>query len=224
MTPETTLQCNAVIFDIDGVLVDSTALVERHWQEWAAQHGLDFAAIMQVAHGMPTSETMQLVAPHLDIEAETARMDAGEEMDTDGLVKIDGAAELVRSLPQGSWAVATSGTQAMARTRPGYAGVPLPAAFITIEDVERGKPDPEPYLLAAERLGVAPEQCVVIEDAPAGIKAAHAAGMRVIAVATTHAAEELEEADVVAARLLDIGVSSSAKSSGESICLQVHHV
>ncbi len=170
---------------------------------------------------MSTSETMQLVAPHLDIEAETARMDASEEMETDGLVKIDGAAELVHSLPQGSWAVATSGTQAMARTRLGYAGVPIPAVFITIEDVERGKPEPEPYLLAAERLGVAPGQCVVIEDAPAGIKAAHAAGMRVIAVATTHATEELEEADVVAAQLTDIEV---AKSSDESLCLKVYHV
>jgi sugar-phosphatase len=179
---------------------------------------------MQVAHGRPTIETMRLVAPHLDTKAEAARMDASEAVDTDGLVRIDGAAELARSLPQGSWAVATSGSQAIARTRLGYAGVPVPDALVTIDDVDRGKPDPEAYLLAAERLGMTPEQCVVIEDAPAGIKAARAAGMRVIAVATTHISEELGEADVVVARISDIVFSNPEKLPNEPICLTVHHV
>ena len=210
MTVETTLQCDAVIFDIDGVLVDSTALVERHWREWAAQHGLGFAASMEVAHGRPSVETLRLVAPHLDAEAEAAKMDAGEAFDTDGLVRIEGAAELVCSVPERWRAVVTSGSRAIARTRLEFAGVPEPGVLVTSDVVERGKPDPESHLLAAERLGVAPEKCVVIEDAPAGIKAARAAGMRVVAVATTHAPEELAEADVVVARLADIAVQGSA--------------
>lgn len=215
---EMMLQCDAVIFDIDGVLVDSTTLVERHWQEWAARHGLDFAAIMEVAHGRPSVETMRLVAPHLDAEAEAAKMDASEAGDTDGLVRIEGAAELVLSVPERSRAVVTSGSQAIARTRLGFAGVPVPDVFITSDDVARGKPDPESHLLAAKRLGVVPEKCVVIEDAPAGIKAARAAGMRVIAVATTHAPEGLGEADVVVRRLADIEFIKGV--SGEPLCLK----
>jgi sugar-phosphatase len=223
MTAETTLQCDAVIFDIDGVLVDSTALVERHWREWAAQHGLDFAAIMEVAHGRPAIETMRLVAPHLDAEAEAAKMDGSEAFDTDGLVRVEGAADLVRSVPERSRAVVTSGSQAIARTRLGFAGVPVPDVFITSDIVTRGKPDPESHLLAAERLGVVPEKCVVIEDAPAGIRAARAAGMHVIAVATTHAPEELGEADVVVRRLADVVLLSPERLSDESIRLQIHH-
>jgi sugar-phosphatase len=112
----------------------------------------------------------------------------------------------------------------MARTRLRYAGVPIPDVLVTIDDVKRGKPAPEPYLLAAERLGVASERCIVVEDAPAGIKGARAAGMLVIAVATTHTPEELAEADVVVACISDIVFSNPAKLPGESICLTVHHI
>jgi len=224
MTPNTVLQCDAVIFDIDGVLVDSTALVERHWQEWAARHGLDPAAIMAVAHGRPSVETMRLVAPHLDAEAEATDMEAREAFDTDGLVRVAGAAELVRSAPARSWAVVTSGSQAIARTRLGFAGVPAPDVLVTSDDVARGKPDPESHLLAAERLGVAPERCIVIEDAPAGVEAARAAGMRVIAVATTHRPEELVEADAVVARLADIELVRPERASGEPLSLRLHAI
>lgn len=195
-----------MIFDLDGVLVDSRVVVERHWRQWAAQHNLDMAEIMRVAHGRRTVETIRLVAPYLDAEAEAAHFEAGEAFDTDGLVEIDGATRLVRSLPGDSWAVATSGSRDIAMTRLGYAGVAMPTVLVTADDVKQGKPDPEAYLLASERLGVAPEGCVVVEDAPAGIEAAHAAGMRVIAVATTHAQEELESADVVVACLADIQI------------------
>ncbi len=195
-----------MIFDLDGVLVDSRVVIERHWRQWATQHNLDMAEIMHVAHGRRTVETIRLVAPYLDAEAEAARFEASEAFDTDGLVEIDGAARLVRSLPGDSWAVATSGSRDIAITRLGYAGVPRPTVLVTADDVKQGKPDPEAYLLASERLGVAPEGCVVVEDAPAGIEAAHAAGMRVIAVATTYAQEKLEGADVVVACLSDIQV------------------
>ena len=200
------LECDAILFDLDGVLVDSTACVERHWRCWAAEHSLDADATMRFAHGRPTIETIRLVAPHLPAEAEAARLNNGEAFDTDGVVAIQGAAELVCSLPPTMWAIATSGTRNTALTRLRHTGVPVPAVLITADDVKRGKPDPEPYLRAAAGLNMLPERCVVIEDAPAGIAAARAAGMRVVAVATTHPPADLGEADATARHLTDIEI------------------
>ena len=196
--------CEAVIFDLDGVLVDSTACIEKHWRLWAAKHGFDPAKILSVMHGRRTVESMRLVAPHLEVEQEAAQLEAIEAVDTEGVVEIAGAKALMEALPIGRWAIATSGGTVMATNRLIYIGLPIPPVLITADDVSRGKPDPEPYLLAAKGLGFAPSACVVIEDAPAGIQAARAAGMRVIAVATTHAPEELVEADVIVERLLDL--------------------
>jgi sugar-phosphatase len=198
--------CDAVLFDLDGVLVDSAVCVERHWRRWAAEHGLDSEEIMRFAHGRPTVETIRLVAPHLPAELEAARLDASEAFDTDGVVEVLGAAKLLRSLPRNAWAIATSGTRDTALTRLRHTGLPLPAVLITAGDVKRGKPDPEAYLLAAAKLDVTPERCVVVEDAPAGIEAGHAAGMRVVALATTHSHAELSAADVTAAQLADVRV------------------
>ena len=218
------LECDAVLFDLDGVLVDSATCVERHWRRWAAQHHLDSDEIMRFAHGRPTVETIRLVAPRLPAETEAARLDAGEAVDTDGVVAVEGAAQLVCSLPPNAWAIATSGTRNTALTRLRHTGVPLPSVLVTADDVEHGKPDPEAYLLAAARLNVAPEKCVVVEDAPAGIAAAHAAGMRVIALATTHRQAELEEADVKAARLTDIQISPSDMRLGGRLTIRVTQV
>jgi len=200
----THLRCDAVLFDLDGVLVNSTECVERHWRRWAVEHLLDLDEIMRVAHGRPTVETIRLVAPHVPAEEEAARLNAAEAFDTDGVAAVEGAAQLVRVLPEDAWAIVTSGTRDTARTRLRHTGMPMPSVLITADDVKRGKPNPEAYLLAAARLDVRPETCVVIEDAPAGIRAARAAGMRVIAVATTHSQAELGEADVRAKRLTDI--------------------
>jgi sugar-phosphatase len=208
------LTCNAVIFDLDGVLVDSTTVVERTWRRWAKVHSLDFEAIMHLAHGRRAVETIRIMAPYLDAEAEAARLAAEEARETNGLVRIEGAIQLVRSLPEGRWAVATSGTREIAATRLAYAGLPMPAVLVTADDVERGKPDPEAYMLAAERLGMPPERCIVIEDAPTGIAAALAAGMRVVAVATTFPRDELGEATVVVRRLSDIRVSTGSDRDG----------
>jgi sugar-phosphatase len=208
------LTCDAVIFDMDGVLVDSTAVVERTWRRWAEAHGFDFGEIMRVAHGRRAVETIRIVAPHLDAEVEAARLAAEEACDTDGLVRIEGAVQLVCSLPEGRWAVATSGTQEIAMPRLAYAGVPQPAVLVAADDVERGKPGPEAYVLAAERLGVPPERRIVIEDAPTGIAAARAAGMRVVALATTFPCDELGEATVVVRRLSDIRVSIDGDRDG----------
>jgi sugar-phosphatase len=220
----TELECDAVLFDLDGVLVDSATCVERHWRRWAAQHHLDCDEIMQFAHGRPTVETIRLVAPHLPAEAEAARVDAGEAVDTDGVVAVQGAAQLVRSLPPNAWAIATSGTRNTALTRLRHTGVPVPSVLITADDVEHGKPHPEAYLLAAARLNVAPEKCVVVEDAPTGISAAHAAGMRVVALGTTHPQAELGDADVRATRLTDIQISASDMRPGRRLTVRVTEV
>jgi sugar-phosphatase len=207
------MECDAIIFDLDGVLINSTAVVKRHWQQWAAQHHLDPEAIMCVAHGRRTVETIRLVAPHLDAMTEATSLAAGEAYDTEGLLHVDGAAELVDSLPSDAWAVATSGTRDTAITRLRYAGLPLPSVLVTAEGVERGKPAPQAFLRAATELRIAPEDCIVVEDAPAGIAAAHAAGMLVIAVATTHTLEDLQHADRVVAQLAAMQVLQGAKPS-----------
>lgn len=187
----TQLECDVILFDLDGVLIDSTSCIMRHWEEWAAGHGLDLAAVMQVAHGLRTVETMRLVAPHLDAEREAERFTAAEVADTEGVEAIEGASSLLETLPGGSWGIVTSGSRELAGARLRRADLPVPQTVVCGDDVRRGKPAPEPYLVGASRLRKAAERIIVIEDAPAGIEAAHAAGMRVIGVATTHPREEL---------------------------------
>ena len=190
-------ECAAILFDLDGVLIDSSACIRRHWQQWAQQHGLDLHTIMQVAHGMRTIETMRIVAPHLPAEEEAKRFAAAEVGDTEGVFAIEGASRLLRPLPADAWAIVTSGNRALAIARLRHVGLPVPNILVTGDDVTQGKPAPEPYLLAAERIGATPGRCVVVEDAPAGLEAAHSAGMRIIAVATTHSHRELRQADTV---------------------------
>jgi len=203
------LDCAAILFDLDGVLIDSTACIIRHWQQWAERYCLDLAEIMSVAHGRRTVETMRLVAPHLDVEEEAQRFAEIEAADAEGVVTIAGALSLLDVLPADVWAIVTSGTREVAKARLRSQGLPLPKIMVTAEDVTNGKPDPEPYLVAANRLGVPAANCVVVEDSPAGIAAAAAAGMRSLAVAFTHARHELGTATAIAGRLEDIQVGSS---------------
>lgn len=205
-------ECKAIIFDLDGVLVDSSACVEKHWTLWAAKHQLDASKILAIAHGRRSVETIRLIAPLLDAEQEATLIEADAAFDTEGICEIAGAANLLKSLPRECWAIATSGTPNIATTRLAHIGLPTPDVFITAQDVTNGKPHPEVYLLAAQRLGIAPQDCVVVEDAPAGIQAARNAGMRVIAVATTHAPSELAQADGIACRLSDIQVTSEQQN------------
>ncbi len=200
------LECDAVLFDLDGVLVDSAQVILHHWELWANKHRLDLREVMRFAPGRRSIETIRLVAPHLDAETESAELEAEETYDTTGLSVMDGAIPLVQSIPAGGWAVATSGPRPMALTRLTRTGIPLPPVLVTANDVKNGKPDPEPYRLAAQRLGVLPERCIVVEDAPAGIQAGRAAGMRVVAVASTHSPAELRAASVIARRLLDLKI------------------
>ena len=192
----TSFRCSAILFDLDGVLVDSTKSVEREWRVWAKEHGIDGDAVMAIAHGVRSREVIRVVAPHLDAEAEARKLEDREASD-DGLVVMPGAVELVSAIPQGRWGVVTSGTRRLASARLRLAGVPTPEVLVAADDASYGKPHPEPYLKGAERLGLKPEECLVIEDAPAGIQAAHAAGMKVVGFASTYREELLAEADAV---------------------------
>lgn len=218
-------RCDAILFDLDGVLVDSTEVVVRTWRNWAGSRGLDPPSILQVAHGRRTAETIRLVAPHLDADSEAEDLERVAERDLDGVLEIENARELLASLPPESWAVVTSGTRALATRRIEYTELPLPEVFVTAEDVTNGKPHPEAYLRGAELLGVKPEACVVVEDAPSGIRAAVAAGMRVIAVATTYRKEELSEADKVLNSLVQIEIvvsrSKSAADRGPRLTIRL---
>ncbi len=215
------ITCDAVLFDLDGVLIDSTTCIVRHWQHWADRHGLDLATIMQHAHGVRTVETMRIVAPHLDVEAEAEQFTVREVADTDGVVAIEGAAALLAALPADAWGIVTSGSSALARARLARAGLPIPVVLITAEQVSRGKPSPEPYLAGAAWLGLPVERCVVIEDAPVGVASGVAAGMRVIGIGSTHAAGELLAigATVVAPALTDLEITKV--SSGGRLYIHV---
>lgn len=208
------LECEAVLFDLDGVLIESSSCITRHWKDWADRHDLDIQQIMQVAHGLRSGDTMRLVAPHLDIEAEERQYMAMEETDHEGVTAIVGARQVLAALPEESWAIVTSGSSRLARGRLAYVGLPAPRVLVTAEDVKEGKPSPEPYLLGARKLGAAVEECVVIEDAPAGVQAGKSAGMRVIGIAATHTRQALLEAgaDIVVEQLVDLNVFATEYS------------
>ncbi|MGH7656072.1 MAG: HAD-IA family hydrolase [Gemmatimonadaceae bacterium] len=171
---------------MDGVLVDSKAVIERVLQRWADRRGLDREAMLHLPHGQKTSDTVRNVAPHLNLAEEVAWLDAEEEGDLAGIVEVKGAAALVGALAPGEWALVTSAGRDLAGMRLAAAHVPLPRTIVSGESVKRGKPNPEGYLMGARLLGRQPDDCVVLEDAPAGIAAGLAAGMRVVGVATTY--------------------------------------
>jgi sugar-phosphatase len=204
------MACRALLFDLDGVLVDSRRTIELIWQTWAATHGVDAAPFLAVAHGRRIAETLGLVAPELDVGREVAALDRMEEVETRGLAAAPGVLAPVRELEDTEWAIVTSGSRAVATLRLRTAGLTAPPVFITASDVTRGKPDPEGYLLAAERLKVRRSDCVVLEDSPPGLAAGKAAGMRVIALLTTHTAAQLREADACVGALSDIRIGPGA--------------
>ena len=208
-------ECSAILFDLDGVLVDSTAAVGRAWHRWAVKHGLEPAAVVHAAHGRRTIETMRALAPHLDSDDEARTMENEEARDMEGVTAIPGADQLLRSLPAGQWAIVTSGTRTMATARLRDTGHLVPPVLVTADDVVDGKPHPEPYLKGAAGLGIDPKLCLVFEDAPVGIRAAHAAGMRVIALTTTFPSEELGEAEAIVTNFHDVRVERNANGTLE---------
>jgi len=161
---------------------------------------------MAIAHGVRTIEVIRAVAPHLDAEAEVRKLESREANDHDDVSVMPGAVELIAAIPEGRWGVVTSGTQPLASARLRFGGLPVPKVLVTADDVAHGKPHPEPYLKGAELLGVKPADCLVIEDAPAGIRSAQASGMKVVALASTYSSSSLEEADAVVEKLKFIRV------------------
>jgi sugar-phosphatase len=203
----TTFRCAGILFDLDGVLVDSTQSVERQWRIWAHEQGIGGDKVMTVAHGVRAVEVIRAVAPHLDAEEEVRKLEGREADDHEGVTTMPGALELVSAIPEGYWGVVTSGTRLLATERLHLFGIPIPKVMVTADDVVNGKPHPEPYLKGAELLGAKPAECLVIEDAPAGIQSAHASGMKVIALSSTYPAAALSEADMVISKLQRIQVS-----------------
>ena len=186
--------CRGLLFDLDGVLVDSTPAVARVWSRWALEHGFDPEDTVRRAHGRPSIATIRELLPDADAEAENRIVEQGELDDTDGVVPLPGTRELLSSLVPEHWAIVTSCTRPLAETRLRAAGLPVPKRMITSNDISFGKPDPEPYLKGAALLAVQAQECVVFEDAPAGIRAGKAAGATVVAFPTTSPEKELDAA------------------------------
>lgn len=192
----------AVLFDNDGTLVDSTGSVVRSWVRWAREHDVDPESLTG-HHGMPAPAIIASVAPHLDPAVAFERIEQLEIADVDGVVALPGVHDAIAALAGAPVAVATSATRELARVRLAAAGIGI-TQVVTFDDVERGKPHPDPFLLAAQRLGVDPAQCLVCEDAPSGIAAARAAGCAVIAVTTTNEADALVGAHLVVGSLAEV--------------------
>lgn len=190
----TKIACKGVLFDLDGVLADSTPAVARVWTIWANKHGFDPAETVRQAHGRPSLTTIRELLPNGDHAAENSSVERMEIEDLDDVVALPGAVELLRALPASTWTIVTSCTRPLALVRLRAAGLPIPSRLITANDITIGKPNPEPYLKGAEILGLAATECVVIEDAPAGIRAGKASGAKVIALQTTERDALLREA------------------------------
>lgn len=188
------IQCAALLFDMDGVLINSTPAVARVWRRWALEHGFNPEEVVARAHGRPSLTTVREYLPDADHEAENREVERREIEDLEGVVPLPGALDLLSSLPADRWTIVTSCTRALAQVRIRAAGLPLPKTLITSNDITNGKPHPDPYVKGAAKLGFSPSECVVVEDVPAGVRSGKAAGARVIAFTTTVAASALLEA------------------------------
>ncbi|MDR7116047.1 HAD-IA family hydrolase [Caulobacter sp. BE254] len=177
----------AFLFDMDGTVLDSIAVAERVWGAWALRHGLEVETFLPTIHGVRAEETIRRQnLANLDVALETAAILRAEVADIEGVIPVPGAEAFLRALPLDRWAVVTSAQRELALRRMAAAGLPIPAVLVTAEDVSRGKPAPDGYVLAAERLGVASDACLVFEDAPAGLLAGEAAGAQVIVITAAH--------------------------------------
>lgn len=210
MTESVSVETKGILFDMDGVLISSIGSVVRCWKQWAKIYGIPDAENYEVPHGVRAIDTVKSLRPDID-PAEGLRVIEDLEMeDTADLKVLPGVKALLEGLPPERWAIVTSATKRLMLGRLAVAGLPVPSRIISGDMVERGKPDPEPYRRGAELLGVRPEECVVVEDAPSGVGAGVAAGCRVLAVLGTHSREELHEADWVTDSLEGLAVKANA--------------
>ena len=212
-----TVRCKGVLFDMDGILISSIGSVERSWTKWAVSRGVDPVHTLSIAHGRRSIETVVELRPDLDAAAENEIIEQMEMDDTEGVEVLPGVHALLAALPPERWTVVTSATRPLARVRLAAGGIPVPARFVTAEDVSEGKPHPAPYLAGAALLGFKPEECVVFEDAASGTKAGRAAGCIVIATTFSHSVESLAAAQYLVPDLT--GVEVEVLSGDEGIAL-----
>lgn len=198
------VRTRGILFDMDGVLISSLGSVERSWQRWGEMRGIDGSLAIKTAHGMRAIDTIRRLRPDLDDAAELRVIENIEIEDREGLELLRGVLPLLAAVPRDRWTIVTSATERLARVRLEHAGVPAPQRFITADMVQRGKPDPEPYLRGAELLGLRPEDCLVIEDATSGTKAGKAAGCKVLATLFSHSPRDLAAADWLVDSLEDV--------------------
>ncbi|PYX50986.1 MAG: HAD family hydrolase [Acidobacteria bacterium] len=190
----TQIHCAALLFDLDGVLINSTPAVARVWSGWAIEHGFDPEEVVARAHGRPSLTTIRDYLPSANHELENREVERREIEDLEGVIPLPGALDLLDSLPPDRWTIVTSCTRALAEVRIRAARLPLPKRMITSNDITHGKPNPEPYLKGAALLGFPAPECIVVEDVPAGVRAGKAAGARVIGFKTTVQESLLQEA------------------------------
>jgi len=209
----TEIHCSGVLFDLDGVLIDSTPAVTRVWRQWAMEHGFDPEEVVARVHGRPSLATVREYLPNADHAPENREIERREMRDADGIITLPGARELLLQLPAKRWTIATSCTRSLAEVRLRAAGLPVPERIVTSTDVTLGKPHPEPFLKAATKLGFPASECVVVEDVPAGIRAGKAAGATVIAFRTTVEEAELRRAgaDFILNNCADVSVALNAE-------------
>ncbi|HDS9358710.1 TPA: sugar phosphatase [Enterobacter cancerogenus] len=209
------MQCKGFLFDLDGTLVDSLPVVERSWCHWADRHGIDHQEVLDFIHGKQAITSLRHFLAgrsEEEIQSEFSYLEQIEATDTNGIAALPGARELLEHLNEAQipWAIVTSGSIPVAHARHRAAGLPQPEVFITAERVKRGKPEPDAFLLGAEELGLAPQDCVVVEDAAAGVLAGLNAGSHVIAVNVPPDAPRLDEADLVISSLAAIAVTKAS--------------
>lgn len=204
-----TLRCKGLLFDMDGILISSLGSVERSWSRWAEMRGLAPERAIAIAHGRRAVETIAALRPDLDVMAELKIVEDIEIEDNEGLTVLPGVLRLLAGAPADRWTVVTSATDRLARVRLAAGGIPAPERMITSELVEKGKPDPAPFLAGAALLGLAPEECVVFEDSPSGVKSGRAAGCTVVATTFSHPAEQLEAANYLVPDLKSIDLATA---------------
>ena len=208
------IRVKGILFDMDGVLVSSIGSVERSWAKWAVLHGLDPVETVKLAHGRRSIDSVRAIRPDLDAEAENQKIEDWEVGDVEGVEAVAGVCNFIKRLPSESWTIVTSATRRLAEVRLHAAGITPPAKWITSDMVLNGKPDPEPYRKGVESLGLAPQDCLVIEDAESGATAGHAAGCKVLGTTYSHSIEDLTAADWIVDSLEHVSVTVLPNSQG----------